>query len=277
MSYLAFAYPAGATISFLVAAGVLRFASWPWLFWISVVVLTILAPLLIFSEYRAKKEIDSVALKLEKSEQSADDKKKAPLWVVLIKSGIIFMTIPAVIRCMLDVGLKSWGPTMMMENYDVTPSFASFLTTFTILANLSAAYLTNLLYPKRCKNLATASSITFVASLPFLVLLIFTGKIYLALVVLAIALVTTFMTVGSQYMNVFMPAVFENEGRTGVIAGFLNSFGALGCMISSYLFGYLAETFGWTGTTIVWVVLALIGIAFCLLNAPFWKKYTEKM
>ncbi|MBR3848030.1 MAG: MFS transporter [Oscillospiraceae bacterium] len=277
MTYLAFAYPMGSMLSYLVAAGVLKVATWPWLFWVASFAMLLVAPFLIYSEKRAKREIEpDVPCVQEKKEVKAEKKSGQSVWKLFLKSGIIFMTIPSLIRCMLDVGLKSWAPTMIMEKYSVSPSFATFITTILIIVNLFAIFIVNWLYPKRFKNAATATAILFVASTPLLILTVFTGEVHLAFIVLSLALVTTLMTAGSQFMNVIIPAVFSDEGRTGVVAGFINTFGAFGCMVSNYAYGYLAENFGWKITSIVWVVLCAISVVFCLLNAPFWKKYTAK-
>lgn len=278
MTYLAFGYPLGSMLSYLVAAGVLKISSWVTLFWVAAGVLVLIAPFLVYSEIKAKREMEPCDAGVEKRKKSENaEKQGVSVLSVVLRSGIIFMTIPALIRCMLDVGLKSWAPTMIMESYGVTPSFATFLTTILIVTNLVAVFIVNWLYPNKCKNAATSAGLLFVVSVPFLVLIILTGKVHLALIVLSLAIVTTLMTAGSQFMNVIIPAVFAAEGKTGFVAGFINTFGAFGCMVSNYAYGYLAENFGWKVTSIVWVILCAIAVAFCLLNAPFWKRYIEKI
>ena len=89
------------------------------------------------------------------------------------------------------------------------------------------------------------------------------------------ALVTTFMTSASQLLNVILPAAFAKQGRTGTIAGILNAFGAFGCMLGSFVYGYTAEYFGWTTTAFLWVMLAVITIMFCLMALPLWNRFTE--
>ncbi len=277
LTYIAFAYPLGTVMSYLIAAGVLSFSSWSGLFWISVFAMIISTLLVMRSEYHAKCEIEPIQKSEREKESSVSEKKSdKSIWKLILKSGIIFMTIPSIIRCMLDVGIKSWGPTMIMESYGVSPSFATFITTILIVANLVAVFIVNWLYPKKCKNAPAATGLLFVATVPLLLLVVFTGKIHLAFIVLSLACVTTLMTASTQLMNVIIPAVFENEGKSGVITGFLNSFAAFGCMISNYIYGYMAERFGWTFTTITWVLICVVAIVFCFANAPLWKRYTTE-
>jgi len=275
MTFLAFAYPLGTLISYLVAAGVLKIGHWSGLFWVSFATLISVAVFLIYSERKTKKEL----VPDEEKEENTENKEKSgeSLVKLILKSGLVFMTIPALVRCMLDVGLKNWLPTMVMENYGTSPSFSTFITTLLLIVNLSAVFFANLLYPKRCKNAVSGIGIFFVISIPFLAIIILTGKIPVSVIILSLALVTTFMTSASQLMNVIVPAAFEKAGKTGAIAGFINSFGAFGCMASNYAYGYMAEHFGWTFTTITWVLIGVIATVFSFANAPFWKKYTAKI
>lgn len=278
MTYLAFAYPAGTIISYLTAAGVLKVSKWSGLFWVSSAVLVITVVFLHISaqHIQAKLVYDKEETVERKNKENLSQEKQVSLGRLLLVSGLIFMTIPALIRCMLDIGLKNWVPTMIMESYNITPSFANFITTFLLIVNLFGVFLVNWLYPRYCKNAVTAIFIFFVVSIPLLILILLTGKINLVFIILSLALVTTFMIACSQLMNVIIPAMFEKQGRTGVIAGFLNSFGAFGCMAANYAYGYLAENFGWTVTSVVWLVLCVISVVFCLVNAPIWKKFTKE-
>lgn len=283
MSYLFFAYPLGSALSYLFAGALLRVFSWPSLFWSSVVTLgTMLLAVLWLMAYLKKKmvpgpEILPVELGNSKAEKTAPTTPKSmPFFTMLFTSGLIFLTVPALIRCMLDIGLKNWVPTMIMESYGVTPSFANLLTTVLIVVNLAGLFFVNWLYPKRCKKLTNAMGIFCAACLPLLLLIVFTGKVHLFFVLIALALTTTFMMSFSQLINVIMPAAFSAQGKTGMIASFINSFGGLGVMIANYAYGLLADNFGWTTTAVIWLILGSISVVFCFLATPFWKRFMGK-
>ncbi|MBQ2696775.1 MAG: MFS transporter [Clostridia bacterium] len=283
MSYLFFAYPLGGALSYLLAGVLLRFFSWPSLFWSSVITLGImLLSVLWLMAYLNKKmvpgpEILPIELGDNKPEKAqAASPKSMSFFPMLFASGLIFLTVPALIRCMLDIGLKNWVPTMIMESYGVSPSFANLLTTVLIIVNLAGLFFVNWLYPKRCKSLTNAMGILFAACLPLLLLIVFTGKVHLFLVVIALALTTTFMTSFSQLINVIMPAAFSTQGKTGMIASFINSFGGLGVMLANYAYGLLADHFGWTITAVIWLILGIIAVIFSFMATPLWKRFTAE-
>lgn len=282
LSYLFFAYPLGSALSYLLAGALLRFFSWPSLFWSSVVTIgAMLLAVLWLMAYLKKKMVPSPdVLPVEFGGKETDKTvtaapKPMPFFPMLFASGLIFLTVPALIRCMLDIGLKNWVPTMIMESYGVSPSFANLLTTVLIVVNLAGLFFVNWLYPKRCKNIATAMGIFFTACLPLLLLIVFTGKVHLFFILIALSLTTTFMMSNSQVINVIMPAAFSAQGKTGMIASFINSFGGLGVMVANYAYGILADTFGWTTTAVIWLILGVISVVFCFLATPFWKRFTS--
>jgi len=284
MSYLFFAYPLGCAFSYLVAAALLRLFDWPSLFWSSVVSLTITSALVVWLMAHLNKKMvpgpeilpaDTKNLK-PAAETQPNNTKPMPFMKMVLSSGLIFLTVPALIRCMLDIGLKNWVPTMIMESYSVTPSFANLLTTILVVVNLGGLFFVNWLYPKRCKNIATAMGIFFLASIPLLVLIVFTGKIHLFLILLSLALTTTFMMSASQIINVIMPAAFAKQKKTGLVAGFINAFGGLGVMLANYAYGLLADHFGWTITAVIWLVLGIISVVFSFMATPLWKRFTAE-
>lgn len=283
MSYLFFAYPLGSTLSYLIAAVLLQFYSWPSLFWSSVITLAVtFVPVAWLIGYLKKKTVPAPEIlpaddEPQKSAKEPEgEAKPMSFFPMLLSSGLIFLTVPALIRCMLDFGLKNWVPTMIMECYTVSPSFANLLTTVLVIVNLGGIFLVNWLYPKRCKNVASAVGVFFLASVPLLALIVFTGKVYLLFVLVSLALTTTFMMSASQVINVIMPAAFAKHKKTGLICSFINAFGGLGVMIANYSYGYLADNFGWTITAVIWLILGIIAALFCFIATPFWKRFMEK-
>ncbi len=277
MFYISFTFSAGAFLSYLTAMIVLKFGTWQHLFWTSAVALLFVGIFLVISTKRIRANMVPDTPDMVKSPKEKElSQQKTPLVKLLFASGLIFIFVPALVRCMLDIGVKSWVPTMIMESYsNVSPSFASMLTSLLFVLNLTAVFFVNWLYPRRCQNIAGAIGIFFIISLPFLMLIVLTGKVHLMLITAAMALVTTFMTSASQLLNVILPAAFAKQGRTGTIAGILNAFGAFGCMLGSFVYGYTAEYFGWTTTAFLWVMLAVITIMFCLIALPLWNRFTE--
>lgn len=278
MTYLSFAYCGGMMLSYAQTMPVLHFWRWPALFVTSVIVLLMTAAFFAVSMRRVKSKMvpDEAIEPKPKKTETKQPRKSLPMKQLIFSSGLFLVFIPALIRCMLDLGAKSWVPTMIMESYGVTPGFANGLTTVLLFVNLSAVFFINLLYPRHVKNLCLVIVIFFSAALPLLTLMLLIGKLPLVPVVLLLAAITTCMYAGNQLLGVMIPMEFDAYGKVGIVAGILNAFASFGVMIASYLFGLIAEHFGWQATIGSWIALALVAIIMLLAAAPLWKRFVGK-
>lgn len=273
--YISFSYCAGMFITYFIAAIVLKVSSWPMLF----VVAAVIMALCIVWWIQTVKKTEKILVKNQQktnTSQSPAQKSSMGFVKIMFASGIVFLLFANFSRSSLDLGVKSWVPTMMKELYGISPSFASVLTTVLVFINLAGIFIAGWIFPKLTKNLAWGYGLTFFFSLPFTILLLFTGKIHIALVVLFLTVVTTMMYAGHQFINVLIPSYFAKYGKAGSMAAAINSVACFGIMVSNVGFGYLAENFGWNATIWSWVILAAVGVISCGLAAPFWKKFTKE-
>lgn len=273
---IAFSYCAGSLLNYLIAALVLGIARWTVLFWTFLVILVSISLVWIVV---AKKTIPLLSpLRVLPSEEKVVVQKHTSrasdgLMKLLLSSGVVFLLFTGVFRTALDAGVKSWVPTMIVENYDVSVSFASVLTTVLVCVNLAGAFIATFLYPKRIKSAVWALAVCFLRVLPFTLLLMLTGKIAVALVVFFLAFVTTMMYAGHQLINVIIPSRFSAMGKEGSVCAVLNAFASFGAVAANFGFGYLAERYGWTVTTASWSVIAFAAFVFAVLAAPCWKRF----
>ncbi len=278
MVYIAFAYCSGMLLSYAIASVVLSVASWRMLFWIflGVIIVTMVMWLVM-----TKKTIP-VLEKIEHKEEVPVKKretgqKSGSTWKIFWESGIIFMLVPSFTRTMLDMGLKSWVPTMITESYQgISPGFASLMTTILLLVNLSGIYIVKVIYPKRIKSEALCFALCFVVSLPFTLLLLLTGKVPVGIVVVLLTLLTTFMYSGHQMINVIIPSKFAAMNMSGGVASVLNAIASFGAVAASFGFGYLADNFGWTVTIMSWNIMAVLAALFGLLSVKKWNRFIKE-
>lgn len=284
MVYIAFSYCTGTLANYLTAGIVLKVARWRTLFWVfsAVIALSMVLWYAITTktkdEYTKQAMVNREALKKEEEMTSGDGSSPETVgfFKLITISGMLILLIPSLIRTAMDAGLKSWVPTMITENYAVSASFASMLTSILVFINLGGVYIANWIYPKRTKNAVAAFGICFLTALPFTVLLLLTGKIPVAVVVLLLTVTTTMMYAGHQLINVIIPAYFARYNRTGSIAALLNALASFGAVAANIGFGYLAENYGWNATITSWIILAAISALACIIAAPVWKRFTKR-
>ena len=60
------------------------------------------------------------------------------------------------------------------------------------------------------------------------------------------------------------------------MAGILNAIASFGAVVSNYGYGLLADKFGWNGTIISWIILAIIAVILMCVSVPRWKRFTKE-
>lgn len=276
MVFIAFSYCSGSIASYLMASAVLKIGNWKILFVLTALIL--ISALILWTIF-AKRAMD-ILEDFKEYVPKEEDKEKASnkdTWKIIFVSGVVFLLVSTFIRTMMDAGLKSWVPTMITENYNVSPSFANMLTTVLVIVNISGVFIVNRLYPLYIKNAVTAFSLCFIASLPLTLLLLLTGKIPVAVIVLLLTAITTFMYSGHQLINVIIPSQFAHLHMSGSVAAISNAVASFGAVAASFGFGYLADNFGWSVTIASWSVLSFIAAVFCIFAIKPWAKFTKKL
>ncbi len=275
MIYIAFAYCTGMLANYGAAAIILKFLNWRMIFGIFLVLLVAAMCLWIIVAKKTTPLLEENAKNFAKINVCNDKPGNVGTWKTLLSSGIVLMLVPAFIRTMMDMGLKSWVPTIITESYGTSPAFASALTTILLLVNLSGIYIVNLVYPRFIKNEAVCFGLCFVMSLPFTLVLLMIGKISVGVAVLLLTIVTTLMYSGHQLINVIIPSKFARLNLSGGVASILNAIASFGAVVAIFGYGYLAENFGWTATIMSWSIMALVAAVFAFLSVKQWKLFTK--
>lgn len=267
LTYFSFTIPIGTLISYLVSSMLLTSNRWTSIFMVSAIV-TIIS-LLVWLIYTKNNSAITSKSNVEKVEK---EKVKVP-WKKLISVGLIPMSIGAFIKSSLDLGTKAWIPTMLMETYDLSASFSVFLTIFMVIINITGVFVADYIIKKVKGNEVKAASKIFLISLPFIAGLLFMKNLNLYLSVTFMSIFTTLMSAITQVVLFYAPVRFVKYGCVGTTTSILNAFSAFGTFVSTYLFGLIAEHFGWTSTIITWIVFALVGFIVFALASPRWKKF----
>lgn len=273
MIYMAFAYCVGMLANYAAASVILKISTWRMIFCIFFVVIIVTMILWIVSTKKTFAVLENNLGREERLHPKSDGKGIKDTFKILLSSGIVIMLLPSLIRTMMDMGVKSWVPTMITENYEVSASFASALTTILLLVNLGGIYIVNAVYPKYIKSEAVCFGLCFVIALPFTLLLLLIGKIPVGVVVVLLTLVTTFMYSGHQLINVIIPSRFAHINLSGAVASVLNAVASFGAVVANFGYGYLADNFGWTATIASWGIMAFAAIVFCFLSVKRWNVF----
>jgi len=278
MTLISFAYCLGNLLNYFSASIILNYGSWRIIFIMNSFILAATLSAWLFYGMKASKFLTHDSIFENKYDSKIHQNENVPEinYVKLLRiSGILLLLVPAFIRTALDLGIKSWAPTMIVQTYGISPSFATSLTTILMVINLSGVFVANHIYPKYFKNAVTALGACFVICLPISLAMLLIGKTPLWTIVTMLIIFTTLMYCVNQLINIVVPSFFNKYNRSGSIAGILNSSASFGAVASTFGFGFLADHFGWTGTILSWSIMGIISIIFCVLTIPVWKKFTQ--
>ncbi len=277
MTIIAFAYCAGAALNSLMVSVILKVSHWRTIFVFSALVIALCWIGFWFLSRITMPTLERLVEPAPGSVHEVKKHKRSHTWRIMLVSGIVLMIIPGLVRAMLDNGVKTWVPTMMVESYGISPSFASLLATILMFVNLSGVFMVNIFCPRIIKSEVAMMGVCFLITLPCFGLLTLIGKIPLFAAILLLTAITTLMYAGNQLLNIMVPAKFAGLNLTGGIASTLNAFACFGIVIANFGFGYLADLFqDWNAVIWVWAGMALVGALFCFLAARFWSRFLKK-
>ena len=207
--------------------------------------------------------------------QSAKKEDKG-LFALMLSSGLLFILIVTLIRCMFDIGIKSLTPTMINACYEnISPTLATALNIIVLVSGVFGPFVAQIIYPRLIRNEMLACAVFFLAALPLTVVISFVGRINYWFIIIALALMVMFISAAGLFTTSLVAAKFNKWGKGATVAGILNCLAALGIVAANFIFTALAEGTGWSFTTGVWIIMVAVGTALCFVSVPIWKRFSK--
>ena len=189
---------------------------------------------------------------------------------------LIVVMLTVVLQGTLRDGVANWVPTYISDVFQLGSSVSiltgAVLPVFSILSIAAA----NLLYRTVIKNEILCCAVIFsVGCVSAACLAIFSGSNPL-LSTLFLALLSGSMHGVNLMLTCMVPPHFAKFGRTALVSGALNSCTYVGAALSTYGIALFTESFGWSGTILLWAGIALAGTLVCFLVSIPWSKFPTK-
>lgn len=258
----------GLLMSYLIAVFV---GNWKYNFLISAIVLFVLAVAFFFIYY-------GVARKMETVETPApvQSKKRASApFLLILKSGIPILLVVYIVQGMLNLGMKTIVPVMLMESYEnVSDSLANALNIILVLAAPAGTFVAGMPFFRRMRE-PTVILLFFALAAPSVALMCFVGKIHVAIVVVALTVLMALLAAQSIFFSKISKQ-FVALDCVGIISGTFNCMAALGITLSNLCFTRISESFGWRVTTLCCLVMLGVATLLTFVAAPIWNKFKAK-
>ncbi len=268
--------PAGTLVAYGMSAALVHLGSWKMAFYASGLVLLAVAAFWVVGIDKVQKSLQPVA-EPEFEAAGIPSAKRISLWKLALAGAVPVCCLTLVMQGILKDGVTTWIPTFLEEQFHLPAAGAILSTTLVPIINLSGVYLASWMDKRIFKNELTSSALLFVTSTAALLALVMLPMNSAAVSLVLLALTTTFMMGVNTMLVSVLPSYYVRYGVCSSMSGILNASAYVGCSVSSYGSGVLAERYGWNGIMMVWLVCALAGAALCTLVARRWKRFRTQM
>ena len=285
--FLTFTYTASAILTNIFAVYLTNHFTWQGIFVFAAVCLAVLLIVWIVKSLSMQKELiyddpDYEDAPLEQAQPVPEDTRqvKYSFYKLMVVSGVMVLTVCAMLRGVISISITAWTPTLLMESFEgITPQFSTIIVNIIPIVNLSGAYLATTLTAKVFKNEIASTVFFFGITIPLCFLLINMHNMGMWVSLIIISLSSAFMNSVLQTVNIMLPGRFSKFGCVGTIAGVLNATASAGAALAYYLIGIIAQYFGWTAVAISWGIMAALGMVLCIIALFQWRALNkvEKM
>lgn len=267
----------GGILSYAIVAPVYEWLGWAGVFGMDAVVILVALVFWLYALTKIKHlDVDSYQEQTEqvKIAKPLNEVKKESFIKLLFKSGLIVVIFLNLFGTMLSNGFKTWLSTMMMENYELSPVWASMQTAVVYVVNILGTFVVVWAF-RKMKNEIAIKGTAMAICLPFYLMLLLIGKVP-AFVILASSMINTTILYSLGNFNIRIASYFEKFGYSATISSALNGMASFGVVLANGGFGIIADTLGWDAVIYVLIGACALCTILYLLTSIVWKKFKEK-
>ncbi len=270
--YMSFSSSVGLLMAYLMAAVI---TDWRYNFAVSAVLLAVFALALHLEYKRVEPKMLPDRPQGTVAREKTPEKQMSSLKLFTL-SGVFVVGFVMFLKTTIEQGLKTLSPTMFMETYaGVSPSFGNILGTVIIFLGIAGIVLGRFIYPRFIRDALGAWVALMALAVPFSLVLTAVGKVSVTVMVLSTALVSVLLT-ASNLLNQHYCLEFIKYGKNGTVAGINNALAALGIVVYSYCFPWLADRYDWSVVMAVCCGMVVLACLLMLLAWWMWKNFHKK-
>lgn len=175
-------------------------------------------------------------------------------------AGLLILTLAAIFfQGILRDGVTTWLPTYICESFGLS-SERSILTSAVIPAfSYLSLRICSFIYNKIGKKPYRCALMIFAVGAAAAIMLVLFGSRAVILTALMAALIVACMYGVNLVLISFIPGIYGNNENMSALSGTLNFMTYVGSAAASYGFALLSDGFGWNGTVVSWIAIALLG------------------
>lgn len=251
---------------YLISPFIIRQWSWRAVFMVngSIAVIMAIVWMIIITEIEKTANLSYVLIKGKSGQK---DKQKQPLSV---KLGLLICVMVAImLQGSLRDGVTTWVPTYITEVFKLDSSNSILTSVIIPIFSFISLKLSSVIYNKMGKKPYFTAGVFFaIAAVCAAILRVFSDFSPILTVVLA-ALLVAIMHGINLVLVCLLPAVLADDNNVSALSGILNFMTYVGSAISTYGFAVFSEKTGWSGTVVLWAIIAALGVVMCFASSKF--------
>ena len=173
---------------------------------------------------------------------------------------------------MLRDSVMTWMPSYISETYDLSNSASILSGVILPVFGLICYRITEQLHRKAFPNLLVCASVIFALSTLSAGILYFVPGVGAVVAILMLATIEGCMNGINLLFISILPTYFKKYGNISTVSGVLNSTTYVGSALSTYGIASISLRFGWSASTLVWLILGAVSTVLCLVNISGWRK-----
>ena len=188
-------------------------------------------------------------------------------------SPVLLVTLFAIlVQGTLRDGVTTWMPSYIAEVFSLSNEVAILVGVILPIFSIVCHSVTEVLCRKKFTNMFQCAAVIFgTGAVSALLLCLLTGS-SAVLSVLCLSLLAGSMHGVNLLLVCMLPPYFAKGGKVSVVSGLMNSVTYVGSALSAYVIPLATENAGWNVTLLLWLAMAGLGTALCLVCIPAWKK-----
>lgn len=195
-----------------------------------------------------------------------------PAWKLVCGAGLVLVPLALAVQGILRDGVTAWGPAYVGDLFHLDASLAVAASMVIPFISIVGIFTADLVRRVLRGNELTTAGVFFVCSGMMLCVLLFTTGKSLALSLLLLAVSTACMSATNAMLLNALPLQFGAYGRTGALSAVFNTAVYTGSGLSTCGIGLFVTALGWRATNVLWLLLAALAAAACLLSARRWQR-----
>ena len=251
-------------IMYLIAPAIIALTSWHFVFVASALCTT--AVCIIWNIY--SKKINYRRVELVKNEGKGGEKVKGALFVI----GIVVFCM--VLLGFLRDGLTDWTPSLISDAFNLDSETSILSSVILPVFSMLSISVSAIIARKLVKNEILCASAFFLVGALGIAIMVFADNMIFKIAGAALAQGTTH---GANYcFTCLVPQYFYKMNKTSLVAGVINCGAYIGSSIAGVGTAFIEGSIGWTGVTLVWLGVNLLGVIICCGFCLFWKKFKNE-